>query len=69
MGVVVLLDERQQGCNDKRHWRTYLVRDVHKELQLGISHLLGMYMLLQPQAVLLLALSHAQIAPCDDSNG
>ena len=53
--VGVFLHERQQRRNDERHRRADLVADVHEEAQLGLAHLLGMYVFLQTQAVLLLA--------------
>ena len=61
--IVVLLHEREQWCDDERHRRANLVTDVHEEAQLRLTHLLGVYVLLQAQAVLLAAAALAQILP------
>ena len=66
MDVVILLDERHQGCNDQRHRRANLVRDIHEELQLGIGHFLSMDVLLQAQANLFLAVTLVAVAQEED---
>ena len=62
MGVVVLFDKRQQRRDDERHRCTYLVGDIHKELELGVGHFLGMDVFLQTQTVLFFTLVLATIA-------
>ena len=64
--VVIVLDERLQWCHDERHRCTYLMTDVHEEAQLGVSHLLGVDVLLQSQVVLLLAVTALAVLQEED---
>ena len=61
--VVVLFQQRHQRSHDERHRGAYLVTDVHEELDLSLVHFLGVYVFLQFQSVLFLALAvlHIQI--------
>ena len=62
-GFVVVLDKREQRCENQRHWGADLVTHVHEETQLGLAHLLGMDMGLEAQLILLLMATVNQILP------
>ena len=61
VGIGVFLDERHDRCEDQRHRSADLMTDIHEEAQLGLTHLLGVDMLLQAQVILFLTTSVGEV--------
>ena len=61
--VIILFHQSEQRCEDQCHRCAYLMTDVHEEAQFGLTHLLSMDMLLEPQFVLFLTVAQFQILP------
>ena len=68
LGVVLILDQREQRRDDERHRGAYLVADVHEETQLGLTHLLGMDMSLKTQTVLHAVVAVGEELPQEESD-
>ena len=66
--IVLMLDEGKQWSEDECHRRTDIVTDIHKETETGFTHLLGMNMSLEAQAVLLTMTTVEQILPDEKTN-
>ena len=69
VGVLVFLDEAEQGSEDESERRAYLMADVHEEFQLRLAHLLGVDVFLQQQAVFLLALAVLEVEQAQAQKG
>ena len=66
--IVLVLDKGEQRGEDERHRRADIVADVHEETETGFTHLLGMNMSLEAQAVLLTVTTVEQILPDEKTN-
>ena len=66
--IVLVLDEGEQRGEDERHRRADIVTDVHEETETGFTHLLGMNMGLEAQAVLLTVTTVEQILPDEEAD-
>ena len=66
--IVLVLDKGEQRGEDERHRRADIVTDVHEETETGFTHLLGMNMSLEAQAVLLTVTTVEQILPDEEAD-
>ena len=68
LGILFVLDERQQGRDDQRHRRTDLVTHVHEEAHLGLTQFLSVQVFLQAETRLFTMAAIGVILPEEETD-